>query len=279
MTMSGKGPHHVVLWGGDSSGKELTLIANDAGGKRFATVTKVGLEGGRPVDPVDRDHLWFIKYEIAAPAAGTGTLTAVDKSGMPFARIQLIVSSGAAKKAVILIPTQGKDVISFKSVAFELNKTVYGGKAIIAQSTVLPGNDFKITSGGKAFDITSKLNLSTFIIVSHCSFDGPNLAFKSEDKSLGEHQVLRVDPPAASQKAVDFWTETGKALNGDGKVILLGCHSAVFAPRITPLLGRRVFGLRGDCPAADINFSVPHVAAIESGGRKTPMELHGPPAA
>lgn len=87
----------VVLWGGGRGGEILMLAAVDSSGKRLATTRYLGKEAGHKPDP-DGDDRWFLRYELKTANVGTGTLTALDKTGMPFARIELIVESGAIAK-------------------------------------------------------------------------------------------------------------------------------------------------------------------------------------
>lgn len=87
----------VVLWGGGRGGEILKLAALDPKGNRLATTRYLGQEGGHKPDP-DGDDRWFLRYELKTASAGTGTLTALDKTGMPFARIELIVETGSVSK-------------------------------------------------------------------------------------------------------------------------------------------------------------------------------------
>jgi hypothetical protein len=114
MTTGGVGSKKiVVLWGGGNGGEILKLAAIDSKGKRLATTrlmstptNKFGVEAGHAKDP-DGDDQWFLRYELTIVAEGTGTLTAVDKTGMPFARIALIVPSGDVTEIKQTLATGG----------------------------------------------------------------------------------------------------------------------------------------------------------------------------
>jgi hypothetical protein len=89
----------IVLWGGARGGEKLQFSgggAYDAKGRLIARVVAGPVLETHSPDP-DGDHLWYFLYRLKGVMEGVGTLTAADKAGMPFARLQITVGSGDIK--------------------------------------------------------------------------------------------------------------------------------------------------------------------------------------
>ncbi len=152
----GRGPHYVVVWGGDSKGEKLIVVAFNNAGKRFAEVKRVATEQGHAVDP-DGDHKWFIIYQITPILEGNGTLTAVDAAGMPFARISLTISPDQGLKIeqtlLEVFVSETKSSVHPGSVA------AFSNPATARNSKLLPGSAtataaelrFRIEKNGAVF--------------------------------------------------------------------------------------------------------------------------------
>lgn len=82
----------VVLWGGGRGGELLNLIAYDNTGKRMADCYLFAKEAHHEYDP-DGDNDWYYIHRIFPGdyPGKAGTLTAIDKKNMPFARIPLTI--------------------------------------------------------------------------------------------------------------------------------------------------------------------------------------------
>jgi hypothetical protein len=154
----GTGPHYVIVWGGDSKGKELVVVAFNNAGKRFAEVTRVPgkAEAGHGIDP-DGDHLWFLIYRITPISEGTGTLTAVNAAGMPFARISLVISPDQGIKVEQTLPEAFMS--DTKSSVHPGSVAAFSNPLIAKKSKLLPGSAtataaelrFRIEKNGAVF--------------------------------------------------------------------------------------------------------------------------------
>ena len=268
---------NVVVWGGGRGGEVLRLSAMDATGIQLAKTRLLGVEKGHAKDP-DGDDQWFMLYEVEALAEGTGTLTAQDKAGMPFARIAFVVGAGGTR-ALIIVPSQGHHTGAFLSVALTLKSDVYKGCATIVRSKISKGcNFYFVNLDGTPYPIGSETNLSTVIIISHGLKDGPNLAFFANDPDLplDDRQPLKLDGTPESANAVAFWRAVGYALNGAGKLVLMGCDQAAFAPKIVSTVNRRIYAQHDDSGAGAVDYTLCHVKAIEKGGTVPPMIITYP---
>ena len=134
----------------------------------------------------------------------------------------------AGTKAILIVPSQGKDTGAFLTVAKALDRKVYGGGAVVIQTAVTLSDSAPATVafsavGGSAFSWADAHDLTTVMTISHAfSGDGPNLAYGLGDE---RYQAWGSDDTGAlSAAAKDFWGQkVGKALNSSGKIILLGC--------------------------------------------------------
>lgn len=93
-------------------------------------------------------------------------------------------------RAVIIVPSQGNHAQQFMWSARAVRSSVYGGRAIIVQTEVVPPKDrnpifegmnrYQVkltTSRGKPFSFSNHSNLATMMTISHAATqDGPNLA-------------------------------------------------------------------------------------------------------
>jgi hypothetical protein len=176
--------------------------------------------------------------------------------------------------AVILVPAGGADATSFQAVAVKMNAEVYKNKATVV--TAAADDSGAVTFkrlDGKDFSLASAPPLASFVTVSHAgSIDGPVLGGGAQPWGTGETGGDLTD------EAKSFWQDVGDALVEDGKIILLGCHSAgspgvamSFGRKVALASGRRVFGARDFLAAANGGVSLRIVQAIEDG--KEPPEM------
>jgi hypothetical protein len=263
----------VVVWGGGDRGEVLSLVARDYDGAMLADTRLIGQEKGHPPEPGGDDE-WYMLYELEVVKGGCGSLRAVDKLRRPFAAIDLTVGSATAKRALFIIPSQGKDTGAFQGVAQKLTSDIYGGRAVTVKSIVSSGRKFSFVKGGKPYTIGSDKGFSTVIIISHGGVDGPNLAYN--DSSVDDHQPLRMDDDATSADARIFWQTLGHALDGCGKIILLGCGEAGLAPKVATEAVRRVYANPGLCAAGNEDYAMRNVKAVESGAPIPPMQQFDP---
>ena len=148
----------VVLWGGGNGGEVLSLVAYNNKGKLMANCYLVGQEK-HAYDP-DGDHLWYNIYRVIPYDAheGTGTLTAVDKKGMPFVRIALSIEKGGVDVKLAsggtFAPAQeaSVDISSFASFRMKTAKKGETLRVSTAFATVAKMR-FEVTRAGTTFHV------------------------------------------------------------------------------------------------------------------------------
>lgn len=143
MTIAGgQKSKEIVLWGGGRGGEKLSLVAYSNAGKRIADCYLTRQEK-HDYDP-DGDHLWYYVYTVIAKdfpdshdLVVSGTLTAVDKAGMPFARIALSIEKMEVERVSlpVFLPRTVSSVTSSSFLPFRLNKAKKGEQLTVADSS------------------------------------------------------------------------------------------------------------------------------------------------
>ena len=174
-------------------------------------------------------------------------------------------------KVIIIIPSQGHSVGSFKHSAMELKSNAYPA-AIIIQTFVSGSEDagfsvsFKTLSGAP-FSWDEVYDVLRVITISHAGFDGPNLSY-----GAGGAQPWSV-VLKGGEAAKRFWGLVGDSMVTDGKIILLGCHmgESAYAEVVSQFSGETVYASKDFFAAGQSAVVMKHVHAIEAGKALKPM--------
>jgi hypothetical protein len=136
----------------------------------------------------------------------------------------------AAYNVVIIVPSQGKDVGAFQTVAQALARKVYGGRARIIRTQVSVVGAAAATVAfskldGGDFSWDCAHHLRSVLTISHgFSGDGPNLAYGLEDERYQAWGCDPEDPSVLGAEGRKFWGRDVKnAMADSGKIILVGC--------------------------------------------------------
>jgi hypothetical protein len=191
--------------------------------------------------------------------------------------------------AIIIVPSQGDSINAFDDVARQLNQQVYGGTATIVKTTLTEsGGSVAVTFQTlrrATFSWDTTHDISTVLTISHATGnDGPNLALGDESINVLLHQPWGMDPSdptRLSPAAQTFWASVGRAMNADGKIILLGCNigtggADAYAGRVAAVTGKKVYAATAAFAAGNTATAVKHVRAIEGQHPKPPMKEFSP---
>ena len=153
--------------------------------------------------------------------------------------------SGRSPKIVVVIPSQGCNLVGFSSVALGIRKTYSDVIIVITKinddgttllTEVLPTSfhvlvvgphvecDVYMVYSGTPFCFEPGAGYERVIIPSHGSWrDGPNMA--AGDSLGASHQPWpRVsDSDVLTPDSATFWSGVGQSMASDGKIVLLGC--------------------------------------------------------
>lgn len=185
----------------------------------------------------------------------------------------------AGTNAVIIVPSQGQHASMFRSVAKELDRRVYGGRAEVIYTKVTlsdtsPTTVEFFTLDGSAFSWADAHDLISVVTISHgFSGDGPNLAYGLGDERY-QAWGTNWSTGELGAAAKEFWgKKAGKALKPGGKIILVGCFmgSGNYARNVAKEAGFKVFASVGLFAAANVDTTLKHVRAIERGKAIKPM--------
>jgi hypothetical protein len=178
-------------------------------------------------------------------------------------------------KIIIIVPSQGNTKKIFKSVAHALKTKIYKD-AMILETYVTGTQDssmvsFKTINGGE-FNWNTAAGVSRVIVVSHGSYDGPNLAYHAS--AIQPWMFSRGDESPGKT----FWSAVGKSLSGDAKIVLLGCKEGdtpvdgmSYAQHVAQTVHRPVYGSSDFFGAAKEEAVLKHLRAIEEGKVHRPM--------
>jgi hypothetical protein len=186
------------------------------------------------------------------------------------------------RNVAIVVPARGNAEAYFLQVAERIRSEVYDGhatiiKALAVNSAILKHESvlFYIDDGsenGKTFEFAEVEDpFDTVIVLSAARYDGPNLAFGT----AGIQPWKFVDPSAEGHDATagwKFWSEVGRAVRPDGKIILRGSlmgaakrDRAAYARIVAAASGRVTYA----CPERD-EIALKRVPAdilkVETGG-------------
>lgn len=179
--------------------------------------------------------------------------------------------------AVIIVPTQGSDHQSFQSVAQALKTQVYRGKAVIVYAQIIDNkgkpavNLYKDKKLTDAYSFNEGQGLTTVMTISHGFVDdGPNFAFGDASVPGAHHQPWSRDTTDNNQLSVEaksFWTNVGKALRADGKIILLGCSMGKgdYDDLVASASGHTIYAANNSLGAGNKDVAIPTVRGIEKG--------------
>jgi hypothetical protein len=188
-----------------------------------------------------------------------------------------------ATRAVIIVPSQGRDAVAFEGVGVSVDKKVYDGKAVVVRTTVTTDVDGSLGvtfSGrrGKAFSWGDVSELTSVVTISHgAPCDGPNLDYGAG----GENQPWASPGECAeglSEGGRAFWRSMAVVLKATGKIILVGCYMGMYsyAKSVAAVTGRTVYAADDAFAAAHGATAVKHLKAIERGVVIQPMKRFDP---
>jgi hypothetical protein len=189
----------------------------------------------------------------------------------------------AAGTALLLVPVGGGHAQYFPSVALDLRKLVYNGRAVVYVVTPPPMKDldkdctFKLfgpAGNGFSGDFEKDLpKANTIVTVSHLGeLDGPVMDAGNQPWGIittSYGLTMRYD---LNQRGFRFWQKVGNALC-TRKIILCGCSGGdTYNQAVANVAGVPVYGYRKSQACAATSAILPDVQLIEEKG-VTPQKM------